>query len=354
MNIKPSEGKDLREAWSRFLDNSYTCEDLSLILDSLKEDGEFREFYEASDRAWDMAISDMPSETEERKEAYRREAAQLLAEYENKQQLRMKPIACGDPFRVHSRKSGRIRKIFYAAAAAAIMLGVLIPAARHYLKPKTEQAAVVQYVEAVTHRGEIKTVVLHDNTKVTLNAESRIIYPAIFTGAERSVELSGEALFEVVSDPDKPFTVTTENMKISVLGTVFCVKEYANDGLVTVSVASGKVEVDLAGGKALLEKNQQVKMNKTTEDFEKWTIDVDKYLSWTDGTLYFHRTPLREVVNMLNRHYPQVEIELAEGEYPNLISGEHDNRRVEAVLTSIVYTTGLKCKIKGNKYTLYK
>jgi len=345
MNIKPSEGKDLREAWSRFLDNSYTCEDLSLILDSLKEDGEFREFYEASDRAWDMAISDMPSETEERKEAYRREAAQLLAEYENKRKLRM---------RLHSQKADRIRKIFYAAAAAAILLGALIPATYHYLKPKTEQAVTVLYVEAVTHRGEIKTVILPDNTKVTLNAESLMIYPDSFIGDERSIELFGEALFEVVSDPDRPFTVKTENMKISVLGTVFNVKEYANDALTTVTVASGKVEVNLAGGKALLEKNQQVKMDKYTGDFEKWTIDAGKYLSWTDGALYFHRTPLREVVNMLNRHYPQVEIKLAEGEYPNLISGEHDNRRIEAVLTSIVYTTGLKCKIKGNKYTLYK
>jgi len=344
MNSKISEGQDLREAWNRFLDNSYTCEDLSLILDSLKEDGDFREFYEASDRAWNMSITGMTSETEERKEAYRREAAQLIAEYENKRKMQSKQI--------HSQNTGRFRRIFYAAAAAAILLAVLVPAVYHYLKPKTEQVVVVQYVEAVTGRGEIKTVVLSDDTKVTLNAESRMIYPDSFTDDERSVVLSGEALFEVVSDPDRPFTIKTENMKISVLGTVFCVKEYANDELATVSVASGKVEVDLAGGKALLEKNQQVKMDKTTGNFEKWTINADKYLSWTDGTLYFHRTPLREVVNMLNRHYPQVEIVLAEGEYPNLISGEHDNRRVEAVLTSIVFTTGLKCKISGNKYII--
>jgi len=346
MNIKLSEGKDLREAWNRFLDNSYTCEDLSLILDSLKEDSDFREFYEASDRAWHISISGMASETEERKETYRREAARLLAEYENKRKMRT--------MQIHSRNAntGRFRRIFYAAAAAAILLAVLVPAAHYYLKPKTEQAMAVQYVEAVTPRGEIKTVILPDDSKVTLNAESRLIYPESFADDERAVELYGEALFEVTHNPDQPFTIKTENMKINVLGTVFNVKEYADDVLSTVTVASGKVEVDLAGGKALLEKNQQVKLDKNTGDFEKWTIDADKYLSWTDGTLYFHRTPLREVVNMLNRYYPQVEIELAEGEYPNLISGEHDNKRVEAVLTSIVYTTGLKCKITGKKFTL--
>ena len=141
-------------------------------------------------------------------------------------------------------------------------------------------------------------------------------------------------------------------MKIRVLGTVFNIKEYENDKLATVSVVSGKVEVDLAEGKALVENNRQVKLDKTSGNFEKCTIDADKYLSWIDGTLYFNRTPLREVVNMLNRFYPQVEIELAEGEYPNLISGEHDNKSVEAVLTSIVYMTGLKCKITGSKFIL--
>jgi hypothetical protein len=63
--------------------------------------------------------------------------------------------------------------------------------------------------------------------------------------------------------------------------------------------------------------------------------------------------PLHEVVNMLNRYYPETEIELAEGEYTNLISGEHDNASLDAVLTSIIYSTGLHCKKQGNKYTIY-
>ena len=78
-------------------------------------------------------------------------------------------------------------------------------------------------------------------------------------------------------------------------------------------------------------------------------------MSWTEGTLYFHRTPIREVVNMLNRHYPQTDIELAEGDYSSiLISGKHYNKRLEAVLTSITYSTGLKYKKLGNRIIFYQ
>jgi ferric-dicitrate binding protein FerR (iron transport regulator) len=220
------------------------------------------------------------------------------------------------------------------------------------VKPRTEQIAV-QYVEKTTKRGEIITVVLPDHTEVTLNAGSRIIYPTHFTGDERSVELYGEALFDVTSDPARPFTVKTEKMNVKVVGTVFDVKDYNEDGLSSVSVASGKVEVALAGEKLLLEQNQQVTMYKATGNFEKMTIDAGNYLSWTEGTLYFYRTPIREVINILNRLYPQVDIELAEGEYSNLITGKHDNITSDNIIKGIAYAAGLKCKKAGNKYTLY-
>ena len=341
--------KDLREAWQRFVDDSYTCEDLALILDSVRDDECLEEYHGAFDSVWKMSLSDLPLVSEDRKEIYRREAAQLLAEYQRKQQMKMKRIS------PQNNTIDRFRKIFYWAAAAAVLLfGLLIPATFYFLKPEQKQAVVVQYLETVTQRGEIKSVVFPDQTKVTLNSESRLIYPDHFNGDERSVELHGEALFEVSSDPERPFTVKTGNMNITVLGTVFGVKEYTDDLLTTVSVASGKVEVGLAGGKVLLEKNHQVRMDKTTENFEKLTIDAEKYLSWTDGTLYFQRTPIREAVNMINRRYPQMEIVLADGEYTNLISGRHDNASLEAVLTSIVYSTRIKYKQEGKTIILYQ
>ena len=161
--------------------------------------------------------------------------------------------------------------------------------------------------------------------------------------------------FNVTSDPARPFTVKTENLNIKVVGTVFNVKEYSDDLFSSVSVASGKVEVDLSDGKMMLEQNRQLKMDKDTRNIEIMNIDADNYLSWTIGTLYFHRTPIREVVNILNRHFPQIDIELAEGEYNNLmITGKYNKvTQPDNIIKGIVYTLRLKYKKTGNKYVLY-
>ena len=337
--------KDLIDAWERYVNKSDTCDDLALILDSTMNDEHIQEFNEVANRKWDKVMNEMPPTPEYREEIYREEFAQFFAEYQNKQ--KKKPIQI--PWR---NNIVRFRKIWYAAAAV-ILLGLLVPAVYLYVKPETEQIAV-QYIEKTTQRGEIITVVLSDQTEVTLNAGSRIIYPSIFTGDERSVELYGEAIFDVTSDPARPFTVKTENMNIRVLGTVFDVKEYADDLSASVSVVSGKVEVGITGEKIILDKNRQVKMDKSTGNIETMTIDADNYLSWTSGTLFFNQTPIREVVNILNRHYTQVDIELAEGEYAKLISGKYKNVfTAEEILKSIAYITGLKCIKTGNKYTLY-
>jgi ferric-dicitrate binding protein FerR (iron transport regulator) len=278
MNDHQPAKRELREAWNCFLNDSYTIDDLSIIFDSLREDEKFQEFCEASNKVWDMSLIVSLLETEEQKEAYRRQAAQLLSEWK----MRLMPVPL--------RKTRRLREIFYAAAAV-LLLGALIPAARFLMKQnkvETRHATSVQYLEAATQRGEIKTFSLPDDTKVTLNAESRLTYPAEFTG-ERSVELQGEALFDVTPDSELSFTVTTNDMKITVLGTVFGVKAYHDDDFSLVSVASGKVEVGLRGetgkvgetGKTgrsstiLLEKNSQMKMDKTTGNFEKLTIDAE-------------------------------------------------------------------------------
>ena len=335
---------DLVEAWKRITDHTCTIEDLTLVMNSLQGDEYLREFDEVSDRVWN---ENLPPLTKEKEKIYRKEAALLRAEYERLQRMQQPKT----PQHVIGR---RFRKIWYAAAAA-ILLCVFIPAAYYYLRPKTEQIAF-HFVETVTEHGEIKTIVLPDNSKVTLNAGSHLKYPASFSATERSVELHGEALFDVTSDPARPFTVQTDNMNVRVVGTVFGVKEYADDLSTSVSVASGKVEVNCKGGKTVLERNRQAKMDKTTGHLDNLTIDADNCLSWTNGYLYFDKTPIREAVNMLNRYYPQIHIVLAEGDYTNCLisAGKHNNKRAEAVLASIVYSTKLKFHKEGNTYTIYK
>ena len=55
-------------------------------------------------------------------------------------------------------------------------------------------------------------ITLSDGTQVWLNAESQLIYPSLFTGEERVVELCGEGFFKVAHDSLRPFKVKVENI----------------------------------------------------------------------------------------------------------------------------------------------
>ena len=65
----------------------------------------------------------------------------------------------------------------------------------------------------------------------------------ILTGATREVRLEGEAFFDVVKQPDRPFIVHTSGIDIKVLGTAFNVKSYPEDKNVETTLYRGLVEV---------------------------------------------------------------------------------------------------------------
>ncbi|MDM1295809.1 FecR domain-containing protein [Sphingobacterium sp. N143] len=92
--------------------------------------------------------------------------------------------------------------------------------------------------------GQQQHITLTDGTQITLNASSRIIYPNSFKdSAKREVTLIGEAFFDVAKDPKKPFIIHTPRMQISVLGTAFNVRDYANEPNAETALVRGKVSI---------------------------------------------------------------------------------------------------------------
>lgn len=90
-------------------------------------------------------------------------------------------------------------------------------------------------------------ITLSDGTQVWLNAESQLIYPSLFTGEERVVELCGEGFFKVAHDSLRPFKVKVENIVTEVLGTEFNIKSYsANNTHVTLIQGCVKVRNELS------------------------------------------------------------------------------------------------------------
>lgn len=226
----------------------------------------------------------------------------------------------------------------------------------------TKQATIlnwlnpVEQVRIATEKGERQEVSLPDGTKVWLNAASRLTYPSRFDSGERKVMLSGEAFFDVTARASQPFSIRTDNLQVTVLGTRFNLKAYENESASSISMASGKVNIDVngsheSGGKVIAAGEQGV-LNKSTGQFATTKIDTAWVGKWRSDELFIDGQSLKEVFGMLERQY-NVSIEV----HNNKILSESvtlnlQEPTLEEVLDMLSYTTNFTYEFK-NDSTIY-
>ncbi|RRA99050.1 FecR family protein [Larkinella rosea] len=137
------------------------------------------------------------------------------------------------------------------AASVVVLLGLV---ARIYVNRTAKPAAYsYEYLtknvpkapleEKVNTGTKAINVLLSDGSVVTLNPKSRLSYPHRFSATTRTVYLSGEAFFDVVKNPAKPFLIYANQTVTKVLGTSFLVRAYTEEKDVTVMVKTGRVSV---------------------------------------------------------------------------------------------------------------
>ncbi len=149
-------------------------------------------------------------------------------------------------------------------------------------------------------------VTLPDSSTVTLNAGSRLTYPAYFY-KERKVSLEGEGYFDIKSDTEYPFILNTEAISVKVLGTRFNIKTYPEDEHSQVTLEEGLVEIttDKEGSTETFKllPNQQFVFNNKTGEFNRKMIDPDNYTSWRRGDLIFKDVSLETIARELERRF---------------------------------------------------
>lgn len=145
--------------------------------------------------------------------------------------------------RIHSGIMNKLaskkkRSFSFSQIAAAAILCIAFASLFLYL------INAPQNQEVTLTNGQQRQIVLEDGTKVTLNASSKIIYPTSFKDSStREVTLIGEAFFDVTKNPAKPFLIHTPRMEISVLGTAFNVRDYAEENNAETALVRGKVSI---------------------------------------------------------------------------------------------------------------
>lgn len=221
--------------------------------------------------------------------------------------------------------------------AAAICLAVLSTWTIMNYQRENVIEEELAFEEFSTPPGQRAQVKLHDGTVVWLNARSRLRYPNRFSGAERKVELDGEAFFEVFRNEEAPFVVSTEKLDIKVLGTKFNVFAYKGKNEFTTALIEGSVKLYQSD-------NESVAMYMSPNDYAelkdgrlvKSKISSTDFLLWKEGIYAFDDIPFGEIIKKLELYY-DITIEIRNKKLNNYkFSGKFRQRDgIESVLKTL-------------------
>lgn len=138
-------------------------------------------------------------------------------------------------------------------------------------------------------------VVLPDGSRVRLAKDTKLVYVGNFT-ENRSVQLDGEAYFVVAEDPEHPFIVQTDHVKVKVLGTEFNMNAYSEDPKRVVSLVRGRVEVSYGAETVTLEPMDELRYDVVSGIGEKERVKEITIDRWKSGRMELWDRTLSEAL----------------------------------------------------------
>ncbi|MFW5822481.1 MAG: FecR family protein [Tangfeifania sp.] len=258
---------------------------------------------------------------------------------------------------INFRKNGM--KTFYKYAAV-ILIALLLGTAGYFIGFQNPLQEIFS-TEVTNDPENTNEYILPDGSAVTLNSHSKIIFPKKFKGENREVTITGEAFFDVIPNPEKPFVINAGEARIRVLGTSFNVLAYPENEKVEVVVESGRVELEHKHDDSI-EKIEKITLNrgekgtllKKENILEKSTNTDRNYLAWKTHNLVFEETPMKQVISHLKKVY-RIDIEVSNEDINEMVlTAEFDKKPVDFVLNVVQLTFDLNLKQENNRYILSK
>lgn len=187
---------------------------------------------------------------------------------------------------------------------AAIVLMSVLSTFLYQTFAGSKKDSLARYQEFSTPTGQRAKVRLADGTEVWLNANSTLRYPEQFDPEQRTVELRGEAFFEVERNPKIPFVVKTTKMNVKVTGTKFNVYAYDKDTCFVASLMEGSISVASPSNPTHfhhLHPQQQIMMSDNS--YRIGTFEDTDFLLWKEGVFAFDDMRLEEIIQKLEVYY---------------------------------------------------
>lgn len=217
---------------------------------------------------------------------------------------------------------------------AAIMLLPLIGLSAYLLSQSGYDYDTMVEIRSTT--GMVSAVTLPDNTRVWLNSNSYLRYPAKFSGKERRVVLYGEGYFDVTKDPKHKFVVEAQSTEVEVYGTEFNIEAY-DDEYIRTTLVSGRIGMmydDANHRRQLVQMmpDQQITYNAKTGIAYLDTANIPSNTSWKEGKLILNNTSLKDALRMIGNKYNVAFDIRNDGLLSNTFTGTFSNQSLELIL----------------------
>ncbi|WP_215224069.1 FecR family protein [Echinicola shivajiensis] len=250
---------------------------------------------------------------------------------------------------LHFRRTRNYTNLSIAAAVVLVLL-MAIPVYYNLNKAVENQEVNRTLTVKENGRGQKSKITLSDGTIVWLNANSKLSYINGFTDSLREVHLEGEAYFDVAKNAKKPFVVHTGQLKTTVVGTEFNLRNYAEDSIPSLFLTEGKVnyQYDMTGNyKGILTPGNGVKWDSSTNGISEFKDDAVNWASWKDGILLFNDIDFMSALKECQRWY-DVDF-IVKGTPPSdwKFTGKFKNAYLESVLNSMQYGKAFNYTIDG-------
>jgi transmembrane sensor len=195
-----------------------------------------------------------------------------------------------------------------------------------------------------TSANDTLAIQLPDGSRVTLNHDTELSYYADFRN-NRSIQLKGEAFFNVEKDVDHPFIIETERATVRVVGTSFNVDAQSHEtrlavmtGVVELSTPNAKNPFRFTAGEGGIASASGI-------------VNSDELnaLAWKNKTLVFKDTPLRSVVAAMEKYFEK-DLQIADNLSDCKLTAEFKNPTFDEVVGVLRDALALDVKVDGERY----
>jgi transmembrane sensor len=294
-----------------------------------------------------------------------------------KNRLGQDRVRLGFVFGIWSREKVNFTKYLKLAASWLLIFGLGSSVTWWFTgrSKETNTTDPNRIIEVSTPLGARSMIKMPDSTRIWLNAGTTITYSLDYGQQTRSLNLNGEAYFNVAKDSAHPFIVNTPGIVVRALGTRFNVKAYSEEKTISATLEEGKIDVCVISmtdkdARILLKPKDKLIYHKETNETEQYVetpedkitheasrpvkpkdinllsnVRTELYTSWKDPRWIIYREPLSTLAPMLERRYNLKIIFDDEQLKKYKFTGIIENETVDQILDALQMTAPLEYQI---------